>query len=210
MAKNNKKKSRSERKNNSNKNNVAKNEKKNQFVLSEEDIEQIKSQTNNLISQLEKRSKNIFLFKKKDLIKSQIKDLRTLLEEEQFYLLDSKLKAIKELEAKEKEELEKDNKVSEVKKVRKIKSFSEIKLAFRNFDSWPIYSRTKRIIENYSDTERTKRLIVMYSIIFILLVVTVIGLLLCLDVIHYGISGDTNGIGKVICLVFPIVCLFFV
>ncbi|BAC44090.1 hypothetical protein D8X55_02650 [Malacoplasma penetrans] len=210
MAKNNSKKSRSQRKNDSNKNVQAKVEKKNQFVLTEEDIEVVKTKTQNLISQLEKRSKNIFLFKKKKLIQSQIKDLQMLLEQEQFYLLDSKLKAIEEIEQKEKEEIEKTKANAKVKEPKKRKSFSEIINAIKTFDSWPLYSRTKKIIANYSDSERNKRLILMYSLVFILFAVAIIGLLLCLNVIPYAIGGDTNGIGKVVCLVFPIVCLFFV
>ena len=123
MAKSNSKKSRSERKKAAikatNKNVVAKEEKKSPFALSDEDIERVKQETSSLITQLEKKLNNVFLFKKKPLIKSQIKDLQILLEQEQYYLLNSKLKAIKELEKKEKEEVEEEKKELEKNKTEK-------------------------------------------------------------------------------------------
>ncbi len=209
MAKNKKKSnSRSSRKEKGNNKTTAK--KENKFVLSEQDIENIKNKTNEFISELEKRSKNPFLFNKRKLIKSQIVDLKICLENEEYYLLDSKIKAFDALEKKEKLELEKENEKIEKNKKKEPKPKKSLSESIKNFDSWPLYSRIKRILNNYDGIERKQRLILVIAVFILFLIVALIGLLLVLNVIPYNIGGDQQRIGPLVCLVVPLVCLIFV
>ncbi|MDE5774738.1 MAG: hypothetical protein K2H51_00205, partial [Malacoplasma sp.] len=173
-------------------------------------IENIKIKTNQFISGLEKRSKNPFLFTKKNLIKSQIADLKICLENEEYYLLDSKIKAFDEMVKKEKIEFEEENQkvTKNIEKEQKPKK--SLKETIKTFDSWPLYSRIKRILNNYDGKERTQRLILVIVVFFLFLVVALIGLLLVLNVIPYDIAGDQQRIGPLVCLVIPLVCLIFV
>lgn len=218
MAKPNKKKSnsRSARKEKNSKqgltNNSTKEVSKNKFVLTDDDIAKIKDKTNALIVELEKRAKKPFLFKEKNLIKSQINDLKNFLETEQYYLLDSKLKSLEELQNEEKREIEEEEKNSKVrvKKERKIKSFADMSKAFKEFEYWPLYSRIKKINSNYDGFEKNKRISLVIGIFVLLFVVAIIGLLLILNVIPYLITGDQQRFGPLLIFVIPIVLMFFV
>ncbi|MDE7075219.1 MAG: hypothetical protein K2O21_01110 [Malacoplasma sp.] len=211
MASKNKKKSnsRSARKEKGNSNKVV-SKKENKFALSDSDIENIKIKTNQFISELEKRSKNPFLFTKKNLIKSQIADLKICLENEEYYLLDSKIKAFDEMVKKEKKEFEEENQKVTKNTEKEPKPKKSLKETIKTFDSWPLYSRIKRILNNYDGKERTQRLILVGCVFSLLLIVALIGLLLVLNVIPYDIGGDQQRIGPLVCLVIPLVCLIFV
>lgn len=216
MAKTSKKKSnsRSARKEKTNKqpSNTSKETNKSKFVLSDSDISKIKDKTNELIFELEKRLKNPFLFREKNLIKSQIKDLKNFLETEQFYLLDSKLKSLEEIQDKERKEIQEEEKLSKqkVKKEKKIKSFSDFSKALKEFDYWPLFSRIKRINNNYDGSEKNKRIALVISVFVLLVIISLIGLLLILNVIPYLITADTQRFGPLLIFVIPIVVLFFV
>ena len=140
MASKNKKKSnsRSARKEKGNSNKVV-SKKENKFALSDSDIENIKIKTNQFISELEKRSKNPFLFTKKNLIKSQIADLKICLENEEYYLLDSKIKAFDEMVKKEKKEFEEENQKVTKNTEKEPKPKKSLKETIKTFDSWPLY-----------------------------------------------------------------------
>ena len=210
MASKNKKKSNSRSARKEKGTNKATIKKENKFALNDSDIEKIKTKTNEFISELEKRSKNPFLFSKKSLIKSQIADLKICLENEEYYLLDSKIKAFDEMVKKEKIEFEEENQKVKKNKEKESKPKKSLSEKIKAFDSWPLYSRIKRILNNYDGKEKTQRLILVIGVFVLFLIVALIGLLLVLNIIPYDIAGDQQRIGPLVCLVVPLVCLIFV
>ncbi|MCF0218056.1 MAG: hypothetical protein HUJ42_03395 [Malacoplasma sp.] len=217
MAAKNKKKSnsRSNRKEKKTTSKDSKETKKSKFALSDEDIEVIKNKTNDLIAKLQKRASNIFLFKKRKLINTQIQDLQASLQNQEFYLLDTKLKEFEALEKQEKQDLENEMQQSKIKekKERKIKSFADFVAALKNFEYWPLVSRSKRICEKYDGRDKIWRLALMFSAFACLLIISIIGILFLANVgpFVWTLEGnDTAKIGPTLMLVVPIVLACFI
>lgn len=184
---------------------------KNKNVLTEKDIENIKIETKNLIEKLETEKKHLFKSKQsKQLIDKQIQDLKKFLEEEQFYLLNDKLKNLKILELEEQEKIKKEKELNSKIKKENAFSFKKWINSIKEFDRWPIYSRIKKINDNYDGSEKWKRLSLVLLALFIVIIVMLIGILLIANVIPYGIEQDTGKIGPWVIFALPFAILFFI
>lgn len=180
--------------------------KTNKNVLTDTDIETIKSQTNEIISKLEQERKSVFKSKtNKELIDHQIADLKRFLDEEQYYLLKDKINALKKLEEEEKKKLEE----KQEKQKREKWNFNKFVQSVQEFDRWPLYSRIKRINNNYEGNDKTKRLALLIGAFVVLIIVMVIGILLISNAIPYHISQDTTKVGPWMIFVIPLALLFF-
>lgn len=179
---------------------------KNKNILSDLDVENIILQTNEIISRLEKDKKKSFLFfKKKNLIDKQINDLKRFLDEEQYVLLKTKLEMLSKMENEEREK----NLVKNEDNVKKEKK-SIISIIKEN-DRWPIYTR----VLNIWHTEEIKKnkiikLSLLFSLILLLLIVSLIGVLILSNVIPYVSDKDPNLVGPWFIISMPIMILFFI
>lgn len=190
------------------KNNKNSNENKNNKVISNEEIETIKSKIEGIIKQLEADQNKLFSNKKnKELIAKQISDLKRYIDEEQYYLLRDKINALEKMEQEEKKEkLEKE---SATKKIKTNLSPSNIAKSIKEFDRWPVYSRIKRINQDCTGKEKIQKTIFVFLIFFLLIILMIIGILLITNVIPYSISADTTKIGPWIIFSLPLAMLFF-
>ena len=168
-------------------------------------IDKIKNETLEIIKKLENDKNKTFLSKsKKELIENQINDLNRFLNEEQYHLLDSKLKALNEIENQETKQknIDKELDAKEERKPIKVKVQQSIE-KIQNFERWPFYYRFKKICDDFDGKEKTQR-IVLYSLLyFVLIVLSLIGILLIASVIPYSITQDTTKIGPWIIFVIP-------
>lgn len=175
-------------------------------------IDKIKNETLEIIKKLENDKNKTFLSKwKKELIENQINDLNRFLNEEQYHLLDSKLKALNEIENQETKQknIDKELDAKEERKPIKVKVQQSIE-KIQNFERWPFYYRFKKICDDFDGKEKTQR-IVLYSLLyFVLIVLSLIGILLIASVIPYSITQDTTKIGPWIIFVIPFTLLFFI
>lgn len=175
-------------------------------------IDKIKNETLEIIKKLENDKNKTFLSKsKKELIENQINDLNRFLNEEQYHLLDSKLKALNEIENQETKQknIDKELDAKEERKPIKVKIQQSIE-KIQNFERWPFYYRFKKICDDFDGKEKTQR-IVLYSLLyFVLIVLSLIGILLIASVIPYSITQDTTKIGPWIIFVIPFTLLFFI
>lgn len=171
--------------------------------MSLEKQQQIILETNKLIDELKKTKWNIFKKNEKELALKQVDDLQALLDQQQYYVLQEKLNSLKKLEDQENSEIEKEKQNSKQKKPKK--TFKDRLRAIKEFDRWPLYSRTKRIIEQEEGSVRIQKLCFVYIIFVILLAVAIVGLLMLIKVIPLeGIDSANTANNYVPALVFAI------
>lgn len=198
------KKSKNKKQAKNNKSNVQSN------TMTLEKQEQIILQTNQLIDELKKTKWSIFKKKEKELAHRQINDLQSLLDQKQYYVLQEKLNSLKKLEEKENSEIEKDKQDSKQKTPKK--TFKDRLNAIKEFDRWPLYSRTKRILEQEEGSVKVQKLCFVYIIFVILLVVAVIGVLMLAKVHpfeHLFENSSANNYVPALIFAIPIAIILF-
>lgn len=174
--------------------------------MSLEKQEQIILQTNQLIEKLKKTKWNIFQKKEKELALKQVGDLQALLDQKQYYVLQEKLSSLKKLEDQENSEIEKEKQNSKQNKPKK--TFKDRLRAIKEFDRWPLYSRTKRIIEQEEGSVRIQKLCFVYIIFVILLAVAIVGLLMLIKVIPLDSANTANNYVPALVFAIPLALIF--
>lgn len=171
---------------------------------------EIISQTNELINNLKNTKSNIFNRKTKELALKQADDLQNLLNANEYYVLEEKLRSLKEIEEKEKAELRKEEELAKQKAPKK--TFKDRMQAIKEFDRWPLYSRTKRILEQEEGKMKIQKLCIMYGLFIIFLAVSIVGLLMLIQVIPFDMGTENTANNYIPALVFaiPLACIFFV
>ncbi len=168
---------------------------------------EIINKTNMIIQQLEKDKNHHFVSKKnKELIDHQISELKRFLDEEQYYLLDSKIKALESMTEEEKNEIAKDTQKQPKNKV----NFSSFKEKIYEFDRWPFYSRIKKILNDYDGADRIKWISLVVVAYVLLIAISIIGILFIANVIPYTIESDETMIGAWLMTTLPLTILFFI
>lgn len=164
-------------------------------------------QTQKLIEELKKTKLSIFKKEEKELAIKQANDLQSLLDQKQYYVLQEKLNSLKNLEEQEKTQIEQEKNDSKQKVPKK--TFKDRMKAIKEFDRWPLYSRTKRIIEQEEGSVRIQKLCFVYIAFVILLGVAIVGLLMLVGVIPYSINaGTTNNYVAALVFAIPLALIF--
>ena len=177
--------------------------------MSIEKQNEIVSETQKLINELKNSKKNIFKRKEKELANRQAEDLQNLLNKNQYYVLQEKLNSLKKIEEQEKIQLEKEKNSSKEKKPKK--TYKDRIKSIKEFDRWPLYSRTKRILEQEEGSVKVQKLCFMYIAFALLLGVAIVGLLMLVGVIPYSndtSSGNANDYIPALVFAIPLALIF--
>lgn len=204
-----KKSNKNKAKNTKNKNNAKQNNKPVQPKgMSEQEQNEIIAQTQALIEKLRATKKNIFKKEEKELATKQADDLQKLLDDKQYYVLKNNLESLKKLEEDEKKKIEAE-KQAEVKEKKPKLTFKQRMAKIKEFDRWPLYSRTKRILENDEGSVKIQKLCLLYGALVILLGVVIVGLLLLVQVIpNEWMDGSTNNYIPALIFAIPLALIF--